>query len=80
MRFIMSAMLLTAVFAGGLGVSSAFAQSGYVHHNFCLNAGPSRECAYQTMEQCEAAKRGGGDFCEPNSAPMDHPATHPRSQ
>ena len=56
---------------------SAFAkvgsrQSGYVHHNFCLLTGPARECAYQTMEQCLAAKRGNADFCEPNDAPLNH--------
>jgi hypothetical protein len=75
MRSIMSAIILTAAFGGALGGSSAFAQSGYVHHNFCLKAGSASECAYDTMAQCEAAKRGGGDFCEPNSAPMDHPAS-----
>jgi hypothetical protein len=75
MRLIMSAMLLTAVFGGG---SSAFAQTRYVHHNFCLKTGSASECAYETMAQCEAAKRGSGDFCEPNSAPMDHPVS--RSQ
>ncbi len=76
MRLIMSAILLTAAFGG----SSAFAQSGYVHHNFCLMAGPARECAYETMAQCEAAKRGNGDFCEPNSAPMDHPVSRSQGQ
>ena len=74
MRFIMSAMLLTAALGlgGALGVSPAVAQSGYVHHNFCLFTGPARECAYQTMEQCLASKRGNADFCEPNGTPLNH--------
>jgi hypothetical protein len=76
MRLIISAILLTAAFGG----SSAFAQSGYVHHNFCLKTGSAQECAYQTMEQCEAARRGSGDFCEPNSAPMDHPMSRSQGQ
>jgi len=76
MRLIISAILLTAAFGG----SSAFAQSSYVHHNFCLKTGSASECAYETMAQCEAAKRGSGDFCEPNSAPMDHPVSRSQGQ
>jgi hypothetical protein len=76
MRYLMSAALVTAALGGVLGSSfgaaPAFAQSGYVHHNFCLLTGPARECAYQTFEQCLAAKRGNADFCEPNGAPLNH--------
>jgi len=71
--YIMSAALLSVAFDGAFGASSAVAQSGYVHHNFCLLTGPARECAYQTMEQCLAAKRGNADFCEPNGVPLNHP-------
>jgi hypothetical protein len=68
MRAIMTAALLTAA----LGGSSAFAQSTYVHHNFCLKTGSATECAYDSFEQCEAAKRGNTDFCQINSAPQNH--------
>ncbi|HUC51880.1 MAG TPA: hypothetical protein VMA30_21035 [Xanthobacteraceae bacterium] len=59
-------------FVSNAFISNAFAQSGYVHHNFCLLTGPARECAYETMAQCLAAKRGNADFCEPNDAPLNH--------
>jgi hypothetical protein len=74
MRLVASAVLVSSVLLGGaFGVSNVQAQSGYVHHNFCLLTGPARECAYQTMEQCLASKRGNADFCEPNGAPLNHP-------
>lgn len=69
MRMILAVTLLTAAFSG----SSAIAQSGYVHHNFCLKTGADQDCAYDTMAQCEAAKRGNTDFCVQNSAPINHP-------
>jgi hypothetical protein len=73
MRLTTSAALLSsALFAAALSASSAQAQSGYVHHNFCLLTGPARECAYETFAQCEASKRGNADFCEPNDAPINH--------
>jgi|GEM_PF-1604643 len=68
MRAIMTAAVLAAAFAA----SSAWAQSGYVHHNFCLKTGSGQDCGYQTMAQCEAAKRGGTDSCVQNSAPINH--------
>jgi hypothetical protein len=68
MRLIMAAAFLTAAFAA----SSAFAQGSYVHHSFCLKTGSAQECAYDTFEQCEAAKRGGADSCVPNSPPQNH--------
>jgi hypothetical protein len=70
---IMSAFLVAAAFAGAFGASSASAQSGYVHHNFCLLTDDAHECAYETMAQCLEAKRGNADFCEPNGAPLNHP-------
>jgi hypothetical protein len=78
LRLFTSAFLFGAALAA-LGasngfVSNAFAQSGYVHHNFCLFTGPGRECAYETMQQCLAAKRGNADFCEPNGTPLNHAA------
>jgi hypothetical protein len=81
MRSLLSAILLSAAagaFGATLDVSSAAAQSGYVHHNYCLLTGPARECAYETFAQCQAAKRGNADFCEPNDEPLNHP--HPRYQ
>ena len=76
MRLMMSAVFLSAALAA-FGSSNASAQSGragdYSHHNFCLLTGPARECAYETFEQCLAAKRGNADFCEPNDEPLNHP-------
>lgn len=76
MRLMMSAVFLSAALAA-FGSSNASAQSGragdYSHHNFCLLTGPARECAYETFEQCLAAKRGNADFCEPNGTPLNHP-------
>jgi hypothetical protein len=76
MRLFTSALLfgatLAALGASNAFVSNAFAQSGYVHHNFCLLTGPARECAYETFQQCLAAKRGNADFCEPNDTPLNH--------
>jgi hypothetical protein len=72
MRFRMAATLPALALASALGPITASAQSSYVHHNFCLLTGSARECAYQTMDQCLAAKRGNADFCEPNGAPLVH--------
>jgi hypothetical protein len=74
-----SAFVSNAFVSSGF-VATAFAQSGYVHHNFCLLTGPARECAYQTFEQCLAAKRGNADFCEPNGAPLNPPPGRYRYQ
>ena len=68
MRVIVLATLLTAA----LG-SSAFAQKGdYRHHSFCLKTGSAQECAYDSFQQCEAAKNSPADSCVANSAPQDH--------
>jgi Protein of unknown function (DUF3551) len=81
MRLIAFAIFVSsALLAGALSASSAQAQSGYVHHNFCLLTGPARECAYETFGQCLAAKRGNADFCEPNGAPLNHPPGRYRYQ
>jgi hypothetical protein len=68
MRSIMSAVLLAAAFGAAFGASSASAQSGAVHYNFCLLTDEAQECAYQTMAQCQASKRGNADFCMPNTS------------
>jgi len=69
MRAIMLAgVLAAAAFAGG----SALAQGSYVHHNFCLKTGSGQDCAYDSMAQCQAAKRGNADTCVPNSPPQNH--------
>ena len=82
MRAFTSAILLAAAAAalGASGATPAVAQSGYVHHNFCLLTGPARECAYETMDQCLSAKRGNADFCEPNGAPLNHGPARGRYQ
>ena len=77
--FLLGAALMIGGTAGNV-VSSASAQSGYVHHNFCLLTGPARECAYETMQQCLSAKRGNADFCEPNGTPLNHAAGRYRYQ
>jgi hypothetical protein len=70
MRALMIASMLAAA---GFAAPGAFAQAGdYVHHKFCLRTGPSQECAYDTFEECEAAKRGNADSCVPNSPPENH--------
>jgi hypothetical protein len=66
MRFIMVAGVLAAALSG----APAFAQ--HVHHNFCLKTGSAQECAYNSFEQCQAAKRGNADFCVQNSPPQNH--------
>jgi hypothetical protein len=68
MRAIMIAAVLTAAFGG----SSTYAQSTYVHHNFCLKTGSATECAYDSFAQCESAKRGNTDSCVQNSPPQNH--------
>jgi hypothetical protein len=72
METTMRTIALAALFAATLSTPSAFAQSDYHHHNFCLLTGSARECAYDTFAQCEASKRGSADNCEQNSPPQDH--------
>jgi hypothetical protein len=64
--------MLASLLAASLAGSSAFAQSTYVHHTFCLKSSGSTECAYDSMAQCEAARAGNSGVCEPNSPPQNH--------
>ena len=58
--------------AASLAGSNAFAQSTYQHHTFCLIRGSDKECAYDSMAQCNAAKHGNTDTCQRNSMPQNH--------
>jgi len=58
--------------AAALASQSALAQGSYQHHTFCLKAGSSQNCAYDSMAQCESAKKGNTDTCVQNSSPMNH--------
>jgi hypothetical protein len=69
LRILATGTLLAACLAG----SSAFAQGSYQHHAVCLISGPNKECAYNSLAQCEASKHGNADSCVMNSAPMNHP-------
>ena len=67
----MRAIMIAAVLAAGtFSGTAAFAQ--HVHHAFCLKTGSGQECAYDSMAQCEKAKRGGADTCMANSPPQNH--------
>ena len=68
MRLIFIATAIAAALAG----SSAFAQSSYVHHAFCLLKAGGQECAYDSMAQCEASKTDNTQTCQPNSPPQNH--------
>ena len=69
MRIMFVATLLAAALAG----SSAFAQGSYTHHAFCLQTGAGKNCGYNTMAQCQAARRGmSTGSCIHNTAPMNH--------
>lgn len=67
MRKLIVATLISTAFAG----LSAHAQGSYVHHSVCLLKGSSKECAYDTMAQCEASRNGTGS-CVPNSPQQNH--------
>jgi Protein of unknown function (DUF3551) len=71
METIMRLFVIAGLFAA-FASSSAFAQGSYTHHAFCLQSGSSKECAFDSMAQCLAAKKGNKDTCEPNSAPQNH--------
>jgi len=78
MRTMTATALFATILAGSslagssFAGSSAFAQGDYVHHRFCLKTGSNQDCAYDSMAQCQAAKRGNSDSCGPNSAPQNH--------
>ena len=60
--------VLSVPFSGlfsGVG-AEAFAQSSAAYP-YCLMTGPAQSCAYNSMAQCLASKRGNADFCEPNN-------------
>lgn len=68
----MRATVVAAALAGavlllfsGFG-TEAFAQSSAAYP-YCLMTGPAQDCAYNSMAQCLASKRGNADFCEPNN-------------
>ena len=72
MRAIITASLLAAALAGG---SSAFAQSGYVHHNFCLKTGSGQDCAYDFDGAMRSGQAWQRRFLRPERA-----AYQPRRQ
>jgi len=67
-RIVAAGTLLAATLAS----QSVFAQGSYMHHTFCLKSGSTQDCAYDSMSQCEAAKKGNADTCVQNSSPMNH--------
>jgi hypothetical protein len=67
-RIIAAGTLLAAALAS----QSALAQGSYQHHTFCLKTGSSQDCAYDSMAQCEAAKKANTETCMQNSSPMNH--------
>lgn len=66
----MRLLTVAALLAAAIASSSAFAQ--HVHHKYCLRTGGGLECAYDTIKQCVAAKRGQADSCMRNSPTRDH--------
>ena len=65
---IIAAGTLLAALAG----SNALAQGSYMHHDFCLQKGAGKICAYDTIDQCQSAKTDNTQTCMPNSAPQNH--------
>jgi hypothetical protein len=68
-RIIAAGTLLAAC----LAASGAFAQGSYQHHTVCLISGTNKECAYDSIAQCQASKRGNTDSCVMNSPTSNHP-------
>lgn len=64
-RLIAAGTLLAAALAS----QSAFAQ-GSDQRAYCLKSGSSQDCAYNSMAQCEAAKKANTDTCIQKSSPM----------
>jgi hypothetical protein len=62
--------LLAGVIGSTAFGSAAFAQ--HVHHRYCLTDRGHKECAYDTLAQCKAARTGNAGHCSRNSAPMNH--------
>jgi hypothetical protein len=66
--------LITAVALGGLLVAAtapaAFAQ--HEHHAWCLQAGAGKECAFETLAQCQASKASGQGRCVRNTPASNH--------
>ncbi len=68
MRVALSASLLAAgLLAATFGRSSAQAQSTTTSYRYCLLTDEAQVCAYNSVAQCMAARRGNADFCEPNN-------------
>ena len=67
----MRKLIVATVISTALAASSAHAQGSYVHHSFCLLKGSDKECAYDSMAQCEAS-RTGTSSCVPNSPQQNH--------
>lgn len=67
MRVLIPAAFLAAALFAPTGASAQ-----HVHHDYCLKTGSALECAYDSFEQCQAAKRGSVDTCVQNSPPQNH--------
>jgi hypothetical protein len=68
----MRELIAATLFATALASSSAFAQSTYTHHKWCLMLGSAKECAYDSLAACKAGKHNPTDSCVRNTAPMNH--------
>jgi len=68
----MRVIVLATVLAAALGSSASAQRGDYRHHSYCLKTGSGQECAFDSFEQCQAAKRGANDTCMQNSAPQNH--------
>ena len=61
---------LSSLFAAlTLAAPQVLAQTAANQGKFCLKGGEpaTTTCTYDTMAQCEAAKKGTGDQCAPNT-------------
>lgn len=63
---LLAAGVLAATLAGSFAGSRAYAQSSS-SYAYCLLTDDAQECAYNSLAQCMASRRGTVDFCEPNN-------------
>jgi len=42
--------------------------------------GGGQNCGFTTLQQCQAALSGGGDFCQPNTQYVPRPGPHPSTR
>ena len=77
MRFL---LLVFAICAGLVGTGKSAEAQNYPWCALYDMEGGGQNCGFTTLQQCQAALSGGGDFCQPNTQYVPRPGPRPATR